>query len=69
MCTKLPTKTPEKMATIVPIKFYNALLMKILNEILQMYVCNGAVNNKPVLIRIIAWCQTGNKPLSEPMMS
>ena len=32
-------------------------------------VCpNGPVDNKPTLIQKIAWCQTGDKPLSEPMM-
>ena len=26
------------------------------------------INNTPALFQIMAWCQIGNKPLSEPMM-
>ena len=27
------------------------------------------VNNIPALVQIMAWCRSGNKPLSEPMMA
>ena len=28
----------------------------------------GQINNIPALVQIMAWCRSGNKPLSEPMM-
>ena len=31
-------------------------------------VPKGPMNNIPALVQIMAWCQSGNKPLSEPMM-
>ena len=32
------------------------------------FVPKGPINNIPALVQIMAWCQPGNKPLSEPMM-
>ena len=32
------------------------------------FVPEGAINNIPSLIRIMAWRQPGDKPLSEPIM-
>ena len=32
------------------------------------FVPEGQINNIPVLVQIMAWCQPGNKPLPEPMM-
>ena len=29
----------------------------------------GPIDNKPALGLVMAWCQSGNKPLSEPMMT
>ena len=26
-------------------------------------------NNKPALVQVLAWCQTGDKPLTEPMIT
>ena len=31
-------------------------------------VPKSLVDNKPALVQVMAWCQTGNKPLPEPMM-
>ena len=31
-------------------------------------VPKGQINNIPALLQIMAWCQSGNKPLSETMM-
>ena len=31
-------------------------------------VPEGSVNNIPTLVQIMAWCRSGSKPLSEPMM-
>ena len=40
----------------------------ILIEILLKFVAKGPINNIPALVQIMAWCQPGDKPLSEPMM-
>ena len=32
------------------------------------FVPKGPINNIPVLIKIMAWRRSGDKPLSEPMM-
>ena len=32
------------------------------------FVPKGPVNNNPALVQILAWCRSGAKPLSEPMM-
>ena len=33
------------------------------------FVPKGTINNIPTLVQIMAWRRTGNKPLSEPMMT
>ena len=33
------------------------------------FIPKGPTNNNPALIQIMAWCQPGDKPLSEPMMT
>ena len=37
------------------------------SEISLKFIPKGSINNKPALVQIMAWCQTGDKPLSEPM--
>ena len=32
------------------------------------FVPKGPINNNPALVQIMAWCRSGDKPLSEPMM-
>ena len=32
------------------------------------FVPKGPINNIPALVQIMAWCHSGDKPLSEPMM-
>ena len=41
----------------------------ILIKISLKFVLKGPINNIPVLVQIMAWRQTGDKPLSEPMMT
>ena len=41
----------------------------ILIEISLEIVPNVQANNIPALFQIMAWCQPGDKPLSEPMMA
>ena len=33
------------------------------------FVPNGPINNNPALVQIMAWRQSGDKPLSKPMMA
>ena len=37
-------------------------------EISLKFVPEGQINNITSMVQIMAWCQSGNKPLSEPMM-
>ena len=32
------------------------------------FVPKGPINNKPILVQILPWRRSGDKPLSEPMM-
>ena len=38
-------------------------------QISQKSVSSGRINNNIALVQIMAWCQTGDKPLSEPKLS
>ena len=40
----------------------------ILIRIAFKFVPGSPINNIPALVQIMAWCRSGNKPLSEPMM-
>ena len=33
------------------------------------FVLRSLIENKPALVQVMAWCQIGNKPLPEPMMT
>ena len=33
------------------------------------FVPKGPIDNNPALVKIMAWCRTGDKPLSEPMLT
>ena len=33
------------------------------------FVPKGPINNNPALVQIMAWCRSGDKPLSEPMIN
>ena len=44
-------------------KFY------ILSKISLKFVLKGPIDNKPALVQVMAWCQTGDKPLPEPMLT
>ena len=37
-------------------------------KILLKFVPKGPINNNSALFQIMAWCRSGDKPLSEPMM-
>ena len=38
-------------------------------QIALKFIHKGPLNNKPVFIQMMAWCQTGTEPLFEPMMT
>ena len=37
-------------------------------EILLKFVPESPIKNIPALVQMMAWCRSGDKPLSEPMM-
>ena len=37
-------------------------------KILLKFVFNGPINNIPVMVQLMAWRRSGDKPLSEPIM-
>ena len=41
----------------------------ILIQISRKLVPKSPIGNKPVLVQVVAWCGTGNKPLPEPMLT
>ena len=43
--------------------------LHILIRISQKLVPKGLIDNIPVLIQLMAWCQSGNKALSEAMIT
>ena len=38
------------------------------SKICLKFVPLGPINNIPALVQLMAWCRSGDKPLSEPMM-
>ena len=42
---------------------------KIPIQISLKLIPRGPIDNKPALIRVMVWHQTGDKPLPEPMMA
>ena len=41
--------------------------VRILIQIALKFVPKGSIDNKPVLVHVMAWRRIGDKPLSEPM--
>ena len=41
----------------------------ILIQISQKFVPRDPIDNKSALVQEMAWCQTGDKPLPEPMLA
>ena len=33
------------------------------------FVPKGPIYNKSAMVQVMAWCQTGNKPLPKPMLA
>ena len=45
---------------------WNFLYFNSIWQISMEFVSKATINYNPALIQIIAWCWTGDKPLSEP---
>ena len=41
----------------------------ILIKIALKFVPYGSIDNESSLVQVMTWCQTGDKPLTEPMMT
>ena len=38
-------------------------------QIWLKFIPRNPIDNKPALVRVMAWCRTGDKPLPEPMLT
>ena len=63
----------DKMATILADNIFKCIF---LNEIYRIsiqislkFVLRNPIENKPALVQVMAWHQTGDKALPEPMMT
>ena len=43
--------------------------VRIFIQISLKFVPKGPIDNKSVLVQVVAWCRTGTKPLPEAMMT
>ena len=43
--------------------------VKIPIQIALKFVPRSLIDNKPAVVQVMAWCQTGGKPLPEPMLT
>ena len=63
----------DKMAAILADNIYKCIFLnendKIRIQISLKFVPKSPIDNKPALVRVMAQCRTGDKPLPEPMMT
>ena len=63
----------DKMASIFADGIFKYILLNkndiISIQIWMKFVPKSPIDNKPALVRVMAWGRTGDKPLSEPMMT
>ena len=63
----------NKMAVILEDNILKCIFLnendRILTQISLKFVPRSEIDNKSALVQVMAWCQTGNKPLPEPMMT
>ena len=62
----------DKMAVISQTMLSDAISSEkfcILIKISPKFVPKGLIDNNPALVQIMAWHRTGDKPLSEPMLT
>ena len=62
----------DKMAAFLAADIFKCIFLNencgIPSQISLKYV-PSPIDNRPALFQVMAWCQTGNKPLPEPMMT
>ena len=63
------TKLPYFADNIFECIFINENCCILIKISLKNFVSIGPINNYLSLVQIMAWCQTGDKPLSETMMA
>ena len=61
------TKWPPFCWRQFKMDFPNESVRTLIKKLLK-FVPRGPINNIPALVQIMAWCRSGDKPLSEPMM-
>ena len=63
----------KKMAAILVDNIFKCIFLnendRIQIQISLKFVSRCPIDNMAVLVQVMAWCRTGNKPLSEPMMT
>ena len=63
----------DKMVAILQTTFSNTFSFKwkvlFFNQISLKFVPKCRIDNKSVLVHVMAWCQTGDKPLTEPILT
>ena len=61
------------MATNLADEIFNRIFLSenvwISIKISLKFVFKGSIDNKPALVQVTAWHWTGDKPLSEPMLT
>ena len=71
--THLPHLPLDKMAVISQTTFSNAFswtkIVKIWIKISLKFVPMGLIDSKWALVQVMAWCRSGDKPLSGPMLT
>ena len=62
----------EKMATLLEDDNFKYISLNeniwISIKILK-FLLKGPINNIPALVQVMAWCRSGDKPLSEPILA
>ena len=70
LLTHLPL---DKMATILSDDIFKCIFLnendRIPIKISLKFVPRSPIDNKPVLVQVMAWRRIGDKPLSEPMLT
>ena len=60
-------KWPPFSTRLIQMHFLNENVWIMIN-ISLMFVPKDPINNIPALFQVMAWCRSGDKPLSEPLM-
>ena len=67
------TLRPRQNGSHFPVDVFKAIFVYedcyILIKMSLKYVPQGPIDNIPALVQIMAWCRSGDKSLSEPMMA